>query len=99
MRAAADSDGHRIFVNPWDGAGDGVLAEVPEQLTFERRRVSADAGQARLEPQADGTFKTGGVLFTGTYGRLRAAVQAPDGSLYLSTDNGTDRIIRVTPTP
>ena len=53
----------------------------------------------RLEPQADGTFKTGGVLFTGTYGRLRAAVQAPDGTLYLSTDNGTDRIIRVTPTP
>jgi len=53
----------------------------------------------RLEQQPDGTFKTAGVLFNGTYGRLRAAVQGPDGSLYLSTDNGSDRIIRVTPSP
>ena len=30
-------------------------------------------------------------------GRLRAAVQGPDGSLYLTTDNSSDRIIRVTP--
>jgi glucose/arabinose dehydrogenase len=51
----------------------------------------------RLEPQTDGTFKTADTLFSGTYGRLRAAVQAPDGSLYLVTDNGNDRIIRVTP--
>jgi glucose/arabinose dehydrogenase len=52
----------------------------------------------RLEPQTDGTFKTAGTLFSGTYGRLRAAVQAPDGSLYLTTDNGNDRIVRITPT-
>ena len=51
----------------------------------------------RLEQQGDGTFTTAGTLFNGTYGRLRAAVQAPDGSLYLSTDRGNDRIIRVTP--
>ncbi len=37
-------------------------------------------------------------LFTKQFGRLRSAVQGPDGSLYLSTDNGkTDQIIRVTP--
>lgn len=31
------------------------------------------------------------------FGRLRAAVIGPDGALYLSTSNGDDRIIRVTP--
>ncbi len=32
------------------------------------------------------------------FGRLRTAVQGPDGNLYLSTDNGgSDQIIRVTP--
>jgi glucose/arabinose dehydrogenase len=53
----------------------------------------------RLEPQADGTFMTAQTLYVGTYGRIRAATQGPDGSLYISTDNGTDRIIRITPSP
>jgi glucose/arabinose dehydrogenase len=35
----------------------------------------------------------------GTFGRLRAVVQGPDGALYVSTSNGSgDRILRVTPT-
>jgi glucose/arabinose dehydrogenase len=51
----------------------------------------------RLEPQPDGTFKLAQTLFVNIYGRLRAATQSPDGSLYLSTDNGSDNIIRVTP--
>ena len=51
----------------------------------------------RLEQQTDGSFVTAGLLYQGTYGRIRAAVQGPDGSLYLTTDNGSDRIIRVTP--
>jgi glucose/arabinose dehydrogenase len=37
-------------------------------------------------------------LFKDEFLRLRAVVQGPDGSLYMSTDNGTnDKIIRVTP--
>lgn len=37
-------------------------------------------------------------VLEGTYGRLRAVQLGPDGSLYISTDNGDDdRIIRLTP--
>lgn len=37
-------------------------------------------------------------LYKGQFGRLRASVLGPDGSLYLTTDNGTpDQIIRITP--
>lgn len=33
----------------------------------------------------------------GTYGRLRTAVEGPDGALYVATSNGHDMILRVTP--
>jgi glucose/arabinose dehydrogenase len=37
------------------------------------------------------------VALDGTYGRLRGAVQGPDGALYLTTSNGSnDKILRVT---
>jgi glucose/arabinose dehydrogenase len=40
------------------------------------------------------------VLCNGKYGRLRAAVQGPDGALYVTTSNGTnDRIVRLAPGP
>jgi len=37
-------------------------------------------------------------IFVNQFGRLRTAVQGPDGNLYMATDNGlADQIIRVTP--
>lgn len=37
-------------------------------------------------------------LFSQEFGRLRTAVESPDGDLYVSTDNGgNDQIIRITP--
>ncbi len=38
------------------------------------------------------------VIIDGEFGRLRAVHQAADGSLYITTSTGNDRIIRVTPT-
>lgn len=36
-------------------------------------------------------------LFVGEYGRIRSVVMGPDDSLYLTTDNGDDQIIRIMP--
>jgi glucose/arabinose dehydrogenase len=39
------------------------------------------------------------IFFNGTYGRIRTVRQGPDGSLYLTTSNGSgDFVIRITPT-
>jgi glucose/arabinose dehydrogenase len=39
------------------------------------------------------------ILFDNTYGRLRTVRQGADGSLYVTTSNGSnDRVIRITPT-
>ncbi len=36
-------------------------------------------------------------ILDGEFGRLRAVHQSPDGSLYVTTSTGTDRVIRITP--
>ena len=47
----------------------------------------------------DATARQADLLFDNVYGRIRTPRLAPDGSLYLTTDNGTaDRIIRITAT-
>jgi glucose/arabinose dehydrogenase len=37
------------------------------------------------------------ILIDGQYGRLRDIAEGPDGALYISTDNGDDVILKVTP--
>lgn len=48
---------------------------------------------------AEGTLSDEQVLFDGEFGRIRSIVQANDGALYLTTDNGNNRdvIVKITP--
>jgi glucose/arabinose dehydrogenase len=47
----------------------------------------------------DATARQADILFDNVWGRLRTPRLAPDGSLYLTTDNGTgDRVIRIVAT-
>ena len=81
----ATSGGEFLTGAGW-GAWQGslVVATLKEQ---DLRRFELFDSSAR---QAD-------VLFDNVWGRLRTPRLAPDGSLYLTTDNGTgDRVIRVT---
>ncbi|HET7646225.1 MAG TPA: PQQ-dependent sugar dehydrogenase [Candidatus Limnocylindria bacterium] len=68
-----------------DWAGDLVVTTLKEE----------DLRHFRVDPSGRVTFVE--TLLDRRFGRLRAAVTGPDGALYLSTSNGDDRIIRVTP--
>ncbi len=46
----------------------------------------------------DGLYLGQRTIIDGEFGRLRAVHQAADGSLYVATGTGTDRVIRITPT-
>ena len=50
----------------------------------------------RLVLKGDKVVRTD-ILLDGTYGRLRDIVEAPDGTIYVSTDNGEDSILRLVP--
>lgn len=68
-------------------SGSALVSQLKDQDL--RRFTKAGAGPAMQES---------GRFFDGDFGRLRAAVHAPDGALYLTTSNGTgDRILRVVP--
>lgn len=70
-------------------AWDGALAVAV--LKDEHVRI--------MRLQKDGTLQDESVQLKNNHGRLRSAVQGPDGMLYLTTDNGNgrDSILRVTP--
>jgi glucose/arabinose dehydrogenase len=72
----------------WEAwAGTAVVGQLKEQ---DLRRFTLTNGGTTMT-QAD-------LFFDGQFGRLRAAVLAPDGALYVTTSNGTnDRILRVVP--
>jgi len=70
------------------GAFDGSLFVAQLKESDLRRFTFAGAVAAQRD-----------VFFDGTYGRIRTVRQGPDGSLYLTTSNGSaDRVIRITPT-
>jgi glucose/arabinose dehydrogenase len=59
--------------------------------------VSLKAGRLyRIELDGQKVAKTE-ILIDNQYGRLRDIAEGPDGALYISTDNGDDVILRVTP--
>jgi glucose/arabinose dehydrogenase len=50
----------------------------------------------RLVLNGDKVVRTD-ILINGTYGRLRDIAEGPDGTIYISTDNGDDSIMQVVP--
>ena len=67
--------------------GSAIVAQLKQQDL--RRFVGSNNGATMTEAS---------LLLDEQYGRLRAAVQAPDGALYVTTSNGTnDMVLRVVP--
>ena len=52
--------------------------------------------QLRMFNVGDGSTDKGGAVLTG-YGRLRTAVEGPDGRLYIATDANPGQILAVQP--
>ncbi len=72
---------------PQWGAWDGSLF-VANLKEGDLRRFTISGGTATQRE----------ILYDGVYGRLRTVRQGPDGSLYITTSNGTgDRIVRIRP--
>ncbi len=70
------------------GSGEGSLFVAPLREADPRRVEVVGTTAVQRE-----------ILLDGKYGRIRTARLGPDGSLYLTTSNGSnDRVVRVTPT-
>ncbi len=82
----APSGATRLTGKQW-GAWNGALALAV--LKGEQVRIFT----------VDDTYKvTSEKAMLGEFGRVRTAVQGPDGNLYISTDNGSnDKIVKITP--
>jgi glucose/arabinose dehydrogenase len=95
------------FTNPAWSSGDGVIA--PSGGDFARGAQwgawdgSLFTGQLaqtdlRRFTIAGNVATQREILYDGTYGRIRTVRQGPDGSLFITTSNGTgDRVVRITP--
>lgn len=59
--------------------------------------VALKTGRLYRADVAGGRIASHEVLIDGEFGRLRDIAEGPDGSLYLATDNGEDRILQLTP--
>lgn len=82
----APSGAARLSGRQW-GAWDGAVAVAVLKGRQLRIFILNDQNQVVRE-----------IPLLGEFGRLRTAVQGPDGNLYISTDNGQDdKIIKVTP--
>ena len=76
--------GHALW---GDWRGSAIVAQLKQQDL--RRFVGSNNGA---------TMTQASLILDGEYGRLRAAVQAPDGALYVTTSNGAnDMVLRVVP--
>ena len=95
-------------VSPFIGVRMGGTFHVqPEGPTPQVDATLKDATLYRLQLSSDGrSVESTETLFAGEFGRLRAVLVAPDGSIYIGTSNrdgrGTpmpndDRIIRIRP--
>lgn len=85
----APSGGDFLQGSRWSG-WDGALAVAV--LKDAHLRV------LRFDPQTDAIMSEH-VALLGTYGRLRTAVQGPDGALYVLQDSSPGAILRITPQP
>ena len=81
--------GATFLSGPAWGSWDGSLA-VAVLKDRELRVLALDAGRSAVAQQWTGVEDQG---------RLRTAVQGPDGSLYVATDADQGRILRITPAP
>ncbi|NHA68100.1 PQQ-dependent sugar dehydrogenase [Phycicoccus flavus] len=59
--------------------------------------VLKDSEVLRFDVAADGSLGAPQILLKNAYGRLRGSVAGPGGRLYLTTSNGSDTILQVSP--
>lgn len=82
-------------------SGAEILSQSDWQLWQGRILMAALKAQqgVLIELDETGVYKAEKILFEGDYGRLRTFVEAPDGSLYILTDNGSnqDKILKAEP--